>query len=296
MTRRAFTLLETMLVIGIVSLVIGLVVPAIQRVRASAETAQCGSNLRQIGFALHQFHQDHGRLPINIDRPPKGSEVDERILLEWTVHILPYIESGSLHQQALAAIRANPNPLADPPHTGYSTVIRLYVCPTDARLHRAAPDLRGVPTGLTSYIGNGGTAPGNGVLNQIPGVNFSAIRDGLSMTLMAGERPPPETLQSGRWYTSINDLRYTYPRDSEGTIFASPVVFQGAEECFQYPVEYSPGRTDRPCDRLHYWSMHPGGSNFLFCDNSVRFIPYRSKSILPALATREGNEYVFDFE
>lgn len=59
---------------------------------------------------------------------------------------------------------------------------------------------------------------------------------------------------------------------------------------------FGPGRTDNPCDRWHFWSLHPGGANFAFADGSVRFMPYGAKAIMPALATRDGGEIIPDFE
>jgi prepilin-type processing-associated H-X9-DG protein len=55
---------------------------------------------------------------------------------------------------------------------------------------------------------------------------------------------------------------------------------------------YGPGRTDNPCDRYHFWSLHRGGAHFLFADGSVRLIPYSAKDIMPALASRSGGEKV----
>ncbi|HLW66382.1 MAG TPA: H-X9-DG-CTERM domain-containing protein [Gemmataceae bacterium] len=58
------------------------------------------------------------------------------------------------------------------------------------------------------------------------------------------------------------------------------------------PFHYGPGRIDNPCDSFHFWSLHPMGANFLFCDGSVHFIAYSAAEIMPALATRAGGEVV----
>ncbi len=55
---------------------------------------------------------------------------------------------------------------------------------------------------------------------------------------------------------------------------------------------FGPGRLDNPCDRLHLWSLHPGGANFLFADGSVRFLPYSARNVLDALASIQGGEVV----
>jgi prepilin-type processing-associated H-X9-DG protein len=62
--------------------------------------------------------------------------------------------------------------------------------------------------------------------------------------------------------------------------------------CPESKINFQPGRVDDPCDQVHYWSLHPGGSNFLFADGSVRFLSYDADSVLPALATRDGGETI----
>jgi prepilin-type processing-associated H-X9-DG protein len=65
-----------------------------------------------------------------------------------------------------------------------------------------------------------------------------------------------------------------------------------ARNCWQGPYFFSPGTLQNICDPFHFWSLHSGGANFLFCDGSVHFIPYSAKDIMPALATRAGGEAV----
>lgn len=292
MTRKAFTLLETLLVIGIISVLLAMLFPAVQMVRATSERMQCAKNMNQIGLALHLHHADHGRLPLTktLLTGRFGFRYAE-YSLAWPVFILPYLEQRALFQEAMEAIRVEEDPHINPPHLGYARAVRAFVCPTDSRLLQPIPDLLGFPTGLWSYVGNRGRTT-DGVLARLPGVQFSEIRDGLSNTLMAGERPPPETLQSGRWYTNASYSQGNYIRDNDTTLSVDPIGMDWDPICTQAESwkGYSPGRTDWPCDRLHYWSMHPGGANFLFCDNAVRFIPYSAKGILPALASRNNDD------
>lgn len=288
--KRGFTLLETLLVIGIIAILLALLFPAVQMLRAGADRVACAANLNQIGLALTSFHNDHGRLPVALHRIPANHAVPE-LYLGWQAHLLPYLEQEQLYRDALAAFKETVKTWQNPPHRGYATAIRTYVCPADSRLYQPLPDLLGVPTGLSSYVGNGGSAPANGILPIVPGIQFRDILDGLGFTIMVGERPPPDTLQSGRWYTNVQPEN-SYDRDSDDSILAEPIVYPHDPVCSSFPVDFGPGRTDRPCDRLHYWSMHPAGGNFLFCDGSVRFLPYSAKRLIPKLATRNGGEKV----
>jgi prepilin-type processing-associated H-X9-DG protein len=111
-------------------------------------------------------------------------------------------------------------------------------------------------------------------------VHFSAS-DGMSQTLMAGERPPPDTRETGNWYRKNWAFEFL-------TVVGPNL---GYEPC-RGPFRYGPGRTENRCDQFHFWSLHPGGGNFLFADGSVHFISYAGAEIMPALATRSGGEIV----
>lgn len=126
--------------------------------------------------------------------------------------------------------------------------------------------------------------------DQRPSVSFSDIRDGLSNTLMVGERPPPEVKLAGWWYSHAlyTGVRGTLYGPNHALATTQPTrVF---DTC-RGPFPFGPGRADNPCDRYRFWSYHPVGANFVFADASVRYLTYRSSAQwLPALATRDAGE------
>ncbi len=204
--------------------------------------------------------------------------------------ILPEIEQSTLWEATRQAFKIDPLPWINPPHIGYATVIRLYVCPDDGRLLAPMPTQNGTPAVYTSYLGVGGGRSWNGVLGMPgPGIRFSEITDGLSQTLMVGERPPPDTFQAGRWYTGAWPPEFALQGPEEGMPVASPLT--PGDPCTG-PFRFGPGRTANPCDRYHFWSLHPGGAHFLFADGSVHFLTYSAVSIMVPLATRADGEAI----
>jgi prepilin-type processing-associated H-X9-DG protein len=160
-------------------------------------------------------------------------------------------------------------------------------------------DRFGVRAAFTSYIGIGGTLPPgatrgqSGVLGFETGIRLSDVKDGTSQTLMAGERPPPDSLQAGWWYPD----QWRYEEGLRGPnntlIFGSAHVYlDDAKECVRDKRTFGPGRLDNPCDRYHLWSLHPGGANFLFADASVRFLSHSTEPLMMALGSRNGGEVV----
>src|SRR5262249_31936731 len=129
-----------------------------------------------------------------------------------------------------------------------------------------------------------------GVFGPAPGNRLADISDGTSNTLMVGERPPPDSLQAGRWYTFQFVPAFAPGPDGFMPIPAPRWAFD--LECAPAGSRFGPGRTDNPCDRLHFWSLHPAGANFLFADGSTRFLSYSAEPIMVALATRAGGEVV----
>lgn len=301
--RIGFSLIEILVVIGLIGLLIGLLLPAVQQVRGSAARMQCLNNLKQIGIALHHHHDLHGRIP---PQPTSGNPHDPNEILSWMALILPQMDQAPLWAVSVQACRADRLSYHNPPHVGHATVVRDYVCPSDGRLLAPLTTPRGDHAAFTSYIGisgspKGGTKfvlngmnllrPAPGVLGQRGGTRLADITDGTSLTIMVGERPPPASLQAGRWYTgySLAALGDFPGPDGAMLIPASPFL---GDRCAVSGTGFGPGRIDNPCDRYHLWSLHPGGANFLFADASARFLSYTAAPILPALATRSRGEQV----
>lgn len=299
---HGFTLVELLVVIGLIGILVGLLLPAIQHARQSAARVQCLNNMRQIGVALQLHHDANGCIP---PRAPTGDPGDPTLLLHWTALILPQIEHVPLWATATDACQSDPITYHNPPHVGHGTVMRTFVCPADPRLL----DLHSTPAGdfaaFMSYLGVAGSPvggtyeqtgdrillrPAAGVMGQTPGTRFAEITDGMSQTLMVGERPPPASFQAGRWYSKLLYGPLFPGPDGQIHIPQSPLFPD--EGCVLSGNGIGPGRIENACDRFHFWSLHSGGAHFLFADGSARYLSYASASILPALATRSGHEQV----
>lgn len=292
--RGGFTVVELLVVIGIIGLLVGLLLPAVQNTRAAAARVACQNHLRQIGLALHSYHAQNGILP---PRPPGSQPGDPNRILGWMALILPEVGESAAYDAAVRACEQDLDPLHDPPHSTMRHVVKLYRCPADSRFTSAVTDAFGVTSSYTSYIGVSGSASPEpnpnrryeGVLNLNEGVKFTEIRDGLSNTLMAVERPPPDNLQAGWWYPGYRGNGIGLRGPNNGLFLGEALTFAG-DPCSITRKAIGPGRPDNPCDRFHVWSFHAGGANFLFCDGNVRFLGYATESILYAAGTRDGGE------
>ncbi|WP_439626928.1 DUF1559 domain-containing protein [Gemmata sp.] len=133
--RRAFTLIELLVVIAIIAILIGLLLPAVQKVREAAARLQCQNNQKQIGVACHAYHDSVGNLPpcvllnASVTDPTRFGQ---NFGPNWAVLILPYIEQGNLYSQVSASIQAYPTTLAE---AGWRAIvgtrIKTYLCPSD---------------------------------------------------------------------------------------------------------------------------------------------------------------------
>ncbi len=293
------SLLELVVVVAIVSVLLALSLSAILRARDAASRAACLGNLRQIGLALHMYHDAQGALPPGVSRPallpgvPQiyGPDTEPYPLLNWHGRLLPYVEQDSLWKATQAAYAQDRYSINAPPHIGQLTHINLYVCPSDGR--RPVPGSTGILSlATTSYLGVSGANEfrSDGLFFLDSHTRFADITDGTSHTLMVGERPPSESHVFGRWYggwgpwgtaNGFLGVRETDVSDSvEGT------------SCPRDPYRFRAGRVQNPCDIFHFWSLHSGGANFLFADGSARFLPYSAEPLMTALASRSGGEAV----
>ena len=283
--RPGFTLIELLVVIAIIAILIGLTIPAVQRVRDVALRAQCSNNLKQLGLALHQYHDSRRVFP-----PGMGDlSGRDHPYFSWLARLLPYVEQESLWQQTEDAFRSSPSPFIDPPHIGLATVEPAFLCPADGRVWTAQIS-RGHLRAFTSYLGVEGWDlwTRDGMLFRGSHVRLADVTDGTSHTLFVGERPPSPDFYHGWWYAGAGV-------HASG---ATDMVLGVREGNFGYtsdcPVagtfEYEPGNVSNACDIFHFWSLHFGGAHFLFVDGSVRLLGYDANPLLPALASRAGGE------
>jgi prepilin-type processing-associated H-X9-DG protein len=289
--RPGLNLVEVLVVLGVVGLLVGLTLPAIQQARAAAERVACQSRLRQIGLALQGHHDTLGAFPPGQD-PAFFAQAQGPIEgVSWLAKLLPFVEQQLLWEQTQQAVRQDRAPWHNPPHVGLATVIPLYTCPSDPRVAAPQQGPDGVLAAYTSYKGVRGTISGrdDGVLPLGYTVRVANITDGTSQTIMVGERPPSARLDSGWWYTS-HWSAYTHD-------FILWAEMRGESPyCIPPPpvgrFVFGPGRFSNQCDLYHFWSPHGGGANFSFADASVRYLSYSISPKLRDLASRAGGEAV----
>jgi prepilin-type N-terminal cleavage/methylation domain-containing protein/prepilin-type processing-associated H-X9-DG protein len=288
--RRGFTLVELLVVIAIIGVLVALLLPAVQAAREAARRSQCTNNLKQVGLALHNYHDTYKVFPIGYHRMPNPLGQNERESYGWMARILPFLEQQPLYDQlqvtrgllwenlSQLAGTAEGNALISAATTPLSTAM----CPSDTGFTRPglvhsnrdfrngigtlAAGLGNWQVGVSNYPGVFGHRTVHG-RNQNSGIFFwdsaigmSDILDGTSNTFAVGERDS-QFCYGGVWV----GVRNPNGRGDRGI-----TVIGG----YSRPVINSPvtaWNSDTGCGR-GFSSLHPGGAQFLLADGSARFV------------------------
>ena len=314
--RSAFTLIELLVVIAIIAIMVGLLLPAVQKVREAAARSQCSNNLKQIGLAFHNYHGIYNKLPTGAsDGRPAGQpfqtccnwndqnataenaagQLDERTGFSWLYQILPYIEQANLYNLPNRA-------------SLYATPVKIYYCPS-AR----------IPTvysgeGKSDYAGNAGTVwadDGGGTVihtaipwyspYSFPAVTLTTITDGTSNTLLVAEKwlnPSQQGRDGGDnepyanagWDEDhVRVTGGTYTCDyCFGSTAASPTsINRVPRPNIQAPNPPS-GKT---IWNQSFGGPHPGGIQAVMTDGSVHTVPFSvDPNVWAAVGSRNGGE------
>jgi prepilin-type N-terminal cleavage/methylation domain-containing protein/prepilin-type processing-associated H-X9-DG protein len=301
-TRRnhGFTLIELLVVIAIIAVLIGLLLPAVQKVREAAARLKCQNNLKQIGTAFHNYHSSYERFPAGFSS--RANSLDSESLgpgWGWAAMILPYMEQDNLAKQ----INLN----VDIAHSSHAVArtqsLALYLCPSDnpvAKTFTVRNDSGAAvcDVAFANYVGVGGTFEvsaypdtNTGVMIRNKGFRVTDITDGSSNTIFVGERASKFSPQT-TWTGAVT-----------GVLVPPLNPAYEEEECHILCTTNTGTVADNrtPNNRLGHaedtTSMHTGGVNFLYGDGSVRFLKQSIDArTWVALGTRAGGEVLANLE
>jgi prepilin-type N-terminal cleavage/methylation domain-containing protein/prepilin-type processing-associated H-X9-DG protein len=331
--RRGFTLIELLVVIAIIAILIGLLLPAVQKVREAAARIQCTNNLKQLGLAAHTYHDADKKFPPGVYQLGFAAAPKFRGVTLF-VYLLPFIEQGNL---ANGWDMTNPlNNTAGGTASRTATVLPLLVCPSDPIPQNPVDGGSGRIYGLTSYGGNGGTrsydpqlatndgmffviGPGSQTAPNGKPLRIADVTDGLSNTALFGERshldPNQDSFAANLTVppsaTSINPMgEIGWWASSAGRLAAGDVTLSAFVPInYRVPGSYADRLSMVPPvnnfnDYTYYndrrvcafGSQHPGGANFCLGDGSVRFVSEALPLLtLQRLCVRNDGQVVGDF-
>ena len=299
--HRGFTLIELLVVIAIIAVLIALLLPAVQAAREAARRAQCVNNLKQIGIALHNYHDVIGAFPPGYLSVPDSTGDNSGPGWGWAAMILPQVEQAAVFN----AINF-PLPIeASANQTARLTKINTFICPSDASFQAqftvvddsTSNSTLGNPicvVASSDYVGCFGKSDvsdipgrdfGEGLFFRNRSVRIAEVVDGTSQTLAAGEKS--QNLAQATWTGAVSHAAVPITQlQAENGL--SP---EGGGALVLSHTGELDGPNSQPAHADQFWGMHTGGAQFVFADGSVRFIKARRPlPLFQALATRQGCE------
>ena len=325
--HRAFTLIELLVVIAIIAVLVALLLPAVQQAREAARRSQCKNNLKQLGLALHSYHETFNVFPNNRITYWGNQNYGN---VSWLAMILPYIDQGPLYNlinfsdnfQPPFGVIAPPTMPASPP-TGFpvgnfiarTTALPVLLCPSNPQISKVANQSihgdswgDGALAGRTDYVGNmGWMNAGHRDCYLVPNANYGG--EEWSMTVMLNQGPLAGNNGVIAWQGSagIRDITdgtsntiavlecMHWQQKINPSVPFSDAAWMGpwAMHSLKAPINFNP-QGDFRCDG--WSSMHTGGAHGLLADGSVRFVGENINwTVRKAIATRGRGEVVGEF-